>query len=350
MAGAGARVLSHGAPTYAVPLLLRMAASKDPDVSAPSSGVSLYDLRVSLLGRADGGRNPGAMTTTTETRGLVRRHPVLLGFVLMFVCTWPIDLWAAAGSHGLVSVTIPPFLPILVGYGFVVAAVVMTAVLDGRAGVVTLLRRFLIWRFGVLWYAVILLGPVAVDLTSIGVDVLLHGTVPAFDQPFILRIVGPSIGLALALPLFIAMEVLTNGEEIGWRGFALPRLQARHSALVASLVIGVVWAVWHYPKFLNAGNSAHDYPFWLFLLDIVAKSIIFTWVFNSTGGSLLSVTLLHASMNTSVLFLPVLPAVTGDTTVLVTGIVLHIAIAMAVVVIAGPARLTRSRHPLPVSP
>ena len=268
---------------------------------------------------------------------------MLFGFVLMFVCTWPIDLWAAAGSHGLVSVTIPPFLPILVGYGFVVAAVVMTAVLDGRAGVVTLLRRFLIWRFGVLWYAVILLGPVAVDLTSIGVDVLLHGTVPAFDQPFILRIVGPSIGLALALPLFIAMEVLTNGEEIGWRGFALPRLQARHSALVASLVIGVVWAVWHYPKFLTAGN-AHDYPFWLFVLDTVAKSIIFACVFNSTRGSLLSVTLLHASMNTSTVFLPVLPAVTGDNKVLVTTMVLHIAIAVAIVLVAGPARLTRSRH------
>ena len=274
---------------------------------------------------------------------------MLLGFVLMFVCTWPIDLWAAAGSHGLVSVTIPPFLPILVGYGFVVAAIVMTAVLDGRAGVVALLRRFLIWRFGVLWYAVILLGPVVVDLAGIGIDVLLHGTVPAFDQPFILRIVGPSIGVALALPLFIAMEVLTNGEEIGWRGFALPRLQARHNALVASLVIGVVWAVWHYPKFLTAGN-AHDYPFWLFVLDIVAKSIIFACVFNSTRGSLLSVTLLHASMNTSTVFLPVLPAVTGDNTVLVTTMVLHIAIAVAIVLIAGPARLTRSRHPLPVSP
>ena len=159
------------------------------------------------------------------------------------------------GFARLVSVTIPPFLPILVGYGFVVAAVAMTAVLDGRAGVVALLRRFLIWRFGVLWYAVVLLGPIAVDLASIGVDVLLHGTVPAFDQPFILRIVGPSIGLALALPLFFVMDVLTNGEEIGWRGFALPRLQARHSALVASLVIGVVWAVWHFPKFLNAGTA-----------------------------------------------------------------------------------------------
>jgi uncharacterized protein len=386
------QVLPHGASTYALPLLVRMAASEDPDVaeaaadslrefgsperplavpaalverlsgsppSAPAgrdgagrpappdprrlTGFSLCGGRVSLLGRASGGEDPVLMTTTSETPGLVRRHPVLFGFVLMFVCTWPIDLWAAAGSHGLVSVTIPPFLPVLVGYGFVVAAIVMTAVLDGRAGVVALLRRFLIWRFGVLWWAVILVGPVAVDLIGIGIDVLLHGTVPAFDQPFILRIVGPSVGLTLALPLFVAMEVLTNGEEIGWRGFALPRLQARHSALVSSLVIGVVWAVWHYPKFLTAGN-AHDYPFWLFVLDIVAKSIIFTCVFNSTRGSLLSVTLLHASINTSTVFLPVLPAVTGDNKVLVTTMVLHIAIAVAIVLVAGPARLTRSRH------
>ena len=244
---------------------------------------------------------------------------MLFGFVLMFVCTWPIDLWAAAGSHGLVSVTIPPFLPILVGYGFVVAAVVMTAVLDGRAGVVTLLRRFLIWRFGVLWYAVILLGPIAVDLASIGVDVLLHGTVPAFDQPFILRIVGPSIGLALALPLFIAMERADQRRGDRLAGVrAAPAAGPPQRARMPASSSGSCGRSGTYPKFLNAGNSAHDYPFWLFLLDIVAKSIIFTWVFNSTGGSLLSVTLLHASMNTSVLFLPVLPAVTGDTTVLVT--------------------------------
>jgi membrane protease YdiL (CAAX protease family) len=297
------------------------------------------------------------MATTIETStpragfmGLLQRHAVLFGFVLMFVCTWPIDLWAAAGSHGLVSVTIPPFLPILVGYGFVIAALTMTVIVDGRAGVGALLRRYLVWRFGLLWYAVVLLGPFAVDLAGIGIDVLLHGTVPAFDEPFIFRIVGPSLGLVVALPVFFVFDALTNGEEIGWRGYALPRLQARHSALVASLVIGVVWAVWHYPKFLNAGNDAHHYPFWLFLLGIVANAIIYTWVFNSTGGSLLAVTLLHAGVNTSVLCLPVLPAVTGDNSVTVITIILRCVIAVAIVAIAGPARLTRSRHPLPVTP
>jgi membrane protease YdiL (CAAX protease family) len=265
----------------------------------------------------------------------------------MFACTWPIDLWAAAASRGM-SVAIPPVLPILVGYGFVVAAVAMTAIVDGRAGGGALLRRFLVWRFGVLWYAGVLLGPVAVDLAGIGIDVLLHGTVPAFDQPFALRIVGPSLGLVVALPLFFLMGVLTNGEEIGWRGYALPRLQARHSALVASLVIGVVWAVWHVPKFLTLG-SAQDYPFWIFLLDTVAKAIIYTWVFNNTGGSLLSVTLLHASANSSVLFLPVLPAVTGDNSVLLTTIALRCVLAIVVVAVAGAARLTRSPRRAEVS-
>ena len=71
----------------------------------------------------------------------LRRHPVLGGFILMFACTWPIDLWAAADSHGWTSVQIPPVLQLLVGYGFVVAALIATGVVDGRAGIRTLLRR-----------------------------------------------------------------------------------------------------------------------------------------------------------------------------------------------------------------
>ena len=86
------------------------------------------------------------------------------------------------------------------------------------------------------------------------------------------------------------------------------------------------------------------------MLDTIAKAIVFAWVYNSTGGSLWRSPCSTRRSTRRCSFLPVLPAVTGDTTVLVTGIVLHIAIAIAVVVIAGPARLTRSRHPLPVSP
>lgn len=271
----------------------------------------------------------------------LKRYPVSAGFVLMFAFTWPIDLWAAADSHGWTSVSIPPILPLLVGYGFVAASLAMTGVVDGRAGIRSLLGRFLIWRIGLWWYAVVLLGAPLVDLAAIAVHTVLGGAVPDFTQPFARQIVG-SLDLGTALPLFFLFVVLTNGEEIGWRGYALARLQVRHTALIASIVVGVVWAFWHIPKFLTAG-STQDYSFWLFLLDSIAKAIIFTWVYNSTRGSLWAVTLLHASINTSVVFLPIIPAAINDVRPTVIAIGLRCLVAIAVVLVAGPARLTRSR-------
>ena len=278
----------------------------------------------------------------------LRRHPVLGGFVLMFACTWPIDLWAAADSHSWTTVHIPPLVPVLVGYGFVVAALAATAVTEGRDGVRTLLRRFLIWRTGLRWYAVVLLGAATVDLAAIALSVALGGPAPDFAHPFATRIMPPGVSLWIAAPLFLLWGTFTNGEEIGWRGYALPRLQARHGALGASLVIGAVWAFWHVPKFLTAG-SAQDYSFWLYLFDMVATAVLYTWVFNSTGGSLLMVTLLHAAVNTSTVFLPILPAAVGDTQPKVISIGLHCAAAVAVVLVGGPARLSRSDRPRPAN-
>jgi uncharacterized protein len=273
--------------------------------------------------------------------GWLRRHQVSAGFALMFAFTWPIDLWAAADSHGWSSVSIPPILPLLVGYGFVAASLVMTGVIDGGAGIRSLLRQFLVWRFGLLWYAVVLLGAPVVDLAAIAVHTLLGGATPDFTQPFARQVVG-SLNLGMALPLFFLFVVFANGEEIGWRGYAQSRLQARHTAVIAGLVVGLVSALWHIPKFLTAG-SAQDYSFWLFILDCISKAIIFAWVYNSTGGSLWAVTLLHASVNTSVVFLPILPAAIDDTRPTLIAIGLRCLVAVAVVLVAGPARLTRSR-------
>lgn len=138
------------------------------------------------------------------------------------------------------------------------------------------------------------------------------------------------------------MQVFTNGEEIGWRGYALPRLQARHGALIASLIIGVVWGFWHVPKFLMAG-SAQDYSFWVFLLDTTAKAILFTWVYNNTKSSLLLVTLFHAAINTADVFLPIIPAAIGDVRPTLIAIGLHCLAAIIVVIVTGPARLSRSQ-------
>ena len=156
----------------------------------------------------------------------LKRHAVSAGFVLMFACTWPVDLWAAADSHGWTSSPIPPVFPLLVGYGFVVASVVMTGVVDGREGVRALLRQFLIWRVGLLWYGVVLLAPAVIDLAVIAINVLLGGAPPDFSQPFARQVAGPSASLWALLPLSSLMGVFTNGEESVGGADALPRLQA----------------------------------------------------------------------------------------------------------------------------
>ena len=98
-----------------------------------------------------------------------RRYPVSIGFgsALMFALAWPIDLWAAADSRGWTAASPPPVLVVLVGYGFVVAALLATGLVEGRAGIRALLRRFLIWRVGLPWYAVVLLGPAVADLVAL---------------------------------------------------------------------------------------------------------------------------------------------------------------------------------------
>lgn len=115
-----------------------------------------------------------------------------------------------------------------------------------------------------------------------------------------------NIGLAGAIALDFFYNLLPNGlsEEPGWRGFALPRLQARHSPLAASLVLWVFWAVWHAPAYFggfSAQSPANTLVEWVFMLPV---TIVFTWLYNRAKGSLLVVVLLHPAMNTTAHFLP----------------------------------------------
>jgi membrane protease YdiL (CAAX protease family) len=116
-----------------------------------------------------------------------------------------------------------------------------------------------------------------------------------------------SIGLVGAVALDFFYNFLPNGlsEEVGWRGFALPRLQARHSPLVASLVLSVFWAIWHAPAYFGgfAAQSLEDTIVeWMFVVPV---TIVFTWLYNRASGSLLVTALLHPAMNTATHFLPV---------------------------------------------
>jgi membrane protease YdiL (CAAX protease family) len=144
---------------------------------------------------------------------------------------------------------------------------------------------------------------------------------------------------------FLIFDLLTNGEEMGWRGYVLPRLQAKHSALVSSLILGVVWALWHLPRYFAPGNTG---SFGLLMLKLLADAVIYTWVYNNTRGSLLLTTILHAAGNTAGIFLPMANTQSGEhLDVYITAIAFLILTAIVVTITAGPRRLSRT-EPLQV--
>ena len=133
------------------------------------------------------------------------------------------------------------------------------------------------------------------------------------------------------------------GEEIGWRGYALPRLQARRSALSASLIIGVIWALWHLPLWLTGAPGRTPSLYAAFVVSVIALSVILTWVYNSSGGSLLVVVLIHATVN-----LPMTLSIdqlgSRATVPLLLYFGLLVVAAIVVVIVAGPKHLSRKRR------
>src|SRR5438067_1847088 len=261
-------------------------------------------------------------------RRAMHRHPLLAFFILAFAFTWAIDIpmqvWQIAP------------LQFVVGWMPGLAALLVVGVIGGRREIRALLRTLLIWRVGVQWYAVAIFGFVAVWFGTQAVNPLFGGTgihVPPF-----------SMALVAALIAELVLRMLLSSEQLAWSGFALPRLQARHSALVASLVLGVIWATWHLPLFFVPGSQA-DAGFGIFLLGTVCTRVILTWVFNNTGGSVLLCGLLHQRINvwTDVLG-PSAAALPADQVVNHwLGLGLNVFIAVLLIVVFGAGRLSRHR-------
>ena len=206
--------------------------------------------------------------------------------LLTFACSWVPWL-------GLVVTTGDPFagpgslvLWMVGGYGPTVAAVVAAALFDGRDGVGHLLAGLRRWRLG-RWYLVLVL-PLPVALVAVLVVVA--------TGPASIEVAG--LGHWVLLPAMMLGGVLFGGlEEIGWRGYLLERVQPSLGPIVASVVIGLVWALWHAPLFWLATTSqASLSPGW-FTLHAVALSLVLTWLYNGSGGSVLLAVLFHGVVN-----------------------------------------------------
>lgn len=271
-------------------------------------------------------------------KSFLQRHALLVGALLMFLYTWAIEL----ANSGILPFGVPPAVVLTLGWGFILVSVLMTWVTLGKAAMVTFLKRLLIWRVGWMWWLVALLLLPALQFASILLTSWLTGVPADFSSPMISAIVPLDVPLlALAAP-WLVFELLTNGEEWGWRGYILPRLQAKYNALTASLIVGVIWSVWHLPKFLGTGLSGERSFAW-FTVAHLALAVLYTWLYNNSRGSLLLVILFHATQNTAGMFLPGGFAVRGGIVDNML-IVLYVVAAIVVVIVSGAENLSRTEN------
>jgi membrane protease YdiL (CAAX protease family) len=209
----------------------------------------------------------------------VERSPLVAYFALVFGIEWLLTL--------LLSSVVPPMFALLIGAWLPnIVGVFVTGVANGRAGLRELFRRVVRWHIGLRWYVIALLLPTSLAFLSIGWYVALGNTMPRFTP-----------GGQLLPILLLAVFTGAMGEELGWRGTALPRLLARWNALDSSLVLGVVWGLYHLPSFLLSGLPLKGMPLVSFMVAVLGLTTLVTWTFNHTGGSLIPVFLYHMAFN-----------------------------------------------------
>jgi membrane protease YdiL (CAAX protease family) len=210
-------------------------------------------------------------------------------FVLVFAMTW--SAWiggtALAGpqNDGFFGAGGPLFR--LGVFAPAVVALALTARTDGRAGVQRLLGRIGRWQVAASFYIFAVSYMLVARLSAAVIQRLATGAWPELgDEPWVLM-----------LGAIVISTWVQAGEEIGWRGFALPRLTRCVGLGAGSILLGVIWALWHLPLFFlpNAGSTGQSFP--LYISNVTAVSVAMAWLYWKTNGSLFLVMLMHASIN-----------------------------------------------------
>lgn len=264
---------------------------------------------------------------------------LLAYFLLTFVVSWSVwfaaSALAAPGNTGLFGGRGPVFLLGVFAPGLV--ALALTARAEGRAGVTRMLARIGHWQVGARWYALALGYFAALKLGAAVLHRIVTGAWPPFgDAPVAIMLLGTAVS-----------TWAQAGEEIGWRGYALPRL-ARHVGLGgASLAVGFVWAVWHLPLFVLPDSGSTGQSFLAYLLQVMPMSVVFAFLYWKTNGSLLLVMVMHAAVNNTTGIVPaaiggsVTPIAFGGSLVAWATVALSWTVAMPLLVLMRKADVTR---------
>ncbi len=245
--------------------------------------------------------------TSTDLRAKLQRHPLFFFFLIAYLSSWILSVpfilseWGILHGDFTIIFAIKSFGPFLAAY-------VVLRITEGKEGVRLLRQRIKQKQASWLWYLLILFGIPIILMVGI---IIQPGALANFQ--------GLNAALLLRYPLTYIAVLFGGGplgEEPGWRGFALPRMQFRYGPLWGTLLLGVLWTGWHLPDFLTSaqgggpgtGFSTFLINFPIFFLLVMALAIIFTWIFNHTKGSIFIALLAHASVNTpQVVLVPLFP-------------------------------------------
>jgi len=226
----------------------------------------------------------------------MRKHPLVAYFVLAYAFSWAVHIPLALSAHDLLGATLPPGLHFAGAYGPALAAFVVTGMTLGAPGLRDLLSRILRWRVGIGWLLVAVFSPAMLFLISAVILCLWDGAWPHLGQ-FGHISEFPNLGWLAGWMVWTLTFGL--GEETGWRGFALPRLQRNRSARSATLILGGLWALWHLPQFFY-NYELSLFGVMAFTVSTMSGALTLTWLYNSTGGSVLVTALWHGAFNTAV--------------------------------------------------
>ena len=242
-------------------------------------------------------------------KNLFPNHPVASFFLVAFLITWALWIHAiTTKSSGGIWIFAPDqFLGQLARWSPGIAAILVTLVLAGKQGLKSLFQPLGIWRVHIGWYALALLLQPALFFAGRLIDGWLSKSYQ-IASPF----ASFSYPLAFVIPVVIISAFPGSfAEELGWRGFALPRMQAKAGPLIASIVLALLWGAWHIPNMVYFGET-QVLQFALAAFSFIPVTILYTWVYNNTKGSLLLVTLFHVGQQFSNNFLGILPTLTDD--------------------------------------
>ena len=238
----------------------------------------------------------------------VTGRPVLTYFALAFGISWAGGLFVLGPSRIPTTVellmTIGPIMYVAMLAGPSVAGLQMTSLVSGRAGLRELLARLTTWRVGRRWYAVALLAP---PLMVISVSLALSFFSPDFLPAIFITNEKPALLSGVVAGLIVGIF-----EELGWTGFAIPRVRRRYGVFSTGLLVGVLWGAWHFPMFWEPDSFSGALPFGVLLVRLFswlpAFRILMVWVYDRTG-SLLVAMLMHGSLTaTQLIFMPAPPS------------------------------------------